>query len=249
MTPVTPPPSQPATLMTPVPSATLPSMSDRLSRGSSGLKHLRWSREIYATLAAHAESSDLGDSQRSTVNKELARIDTRIQSLSAAVKGYRDFLERERVRYRGAIRAALHAADEAIRAAIERRPEAAAALPPETGSKDLAASGREKAACLRTLARVLTAAGDDTQRLTSALARLEATLRLMASECAPRRRALKGALEIAIAGLREGLLDMDGRLAPILSEEFVASLYPALAAGGTAVADDGDSDDDASTRA
>lgn len=79
---------------------------EKLARGSSGLRHLRWAREIYATLAAHVEHSDVLQEHRTALKKELVRLDKQIQNLSAAVKPYRDFLERERVKYRGAIRAA-----------------------------------------------------------------------------------------------------------------------------------------------
>ncbi|MDI1444792.1 hypothetical protein [Polyangium sp. 6x1] len=79
---------------------------DKLTRGASGLRHLRWAREIYATLAAHVEHSGLDGESKKALRKELTRLDNCIQELSGAVKGYRDFLERERVRYRGAIRAA-----------------------------------------------------------------------------------------------------------------------------------------------
>jgi len=79
---------------------------EKLARGASGLRHLRWAREIYATLAAHVEQGEFEAEPMKALRKELGRLDTCIQELSAAVKAYRDFLERERVRYRGAIRAA-----------------------------------------------------------------------------------------------------------------------------------------------
>lgn len=87
---------------------------EKLARGASGLRHLRWAREIYATLAAHVEQSDLASDRKAALKKELVRLDKQIQNLSAAVKPYRDFLERERVKYRGAIRAA-HLVDDTVR--------------------------------------------------------------------------------------------------------------------------------------
>ena len=82
---------------------------DRLTRGASGLRHLRWAREIYGTLAAHVEQGVPGAGKKAALEKELVRLDASIQELSGAVKAYRDFLERERVKYRGAIRAAEYA--------------------------------------------------------------------------------------------------------------------------------------------
>jgi len=86
---------------------------EKIARNASGLRHLRWSREIYATLAAHVEHSDLASEHRTALKKELVRLDKQIQNLSSAVKAYRDFLERERVKYRGALRAA-HLIDDIV---------------------------------------------------------------------------------------------------------------------------------------
>src|SRR5262245_10623786 len=97
----------------------------KLARGSSGLRHLRWAREIYATLAAHVDKTDLGAARRGALEKELTRLDTRIQALSVAVKAYRDFVERERVRHRGEIRAAMFAASEVAEAVLEHHPSLA----------------------------------------------------------------------------------------------------------------------------
>lgn len=78
---------------------------DKLTRGASGLRHLRWAREIYATLAAHVERTALPGEKKEALKKELVRLDASIQELSGAVKAYRDFLERERVKDRGVMRA------------------------------------------------------------------------------------------------------------------------------------------------
>ncbi len=96
---------------------------EKLARGASGLRHLRWSREVYATLAAHVEHSDLWPELRGALKKELVRLDKQIQNLSAAVKAYRDFLERERVKYRGAIRAA-HLVDDMLRTSAQDKDNA-----------------------------------------------------------------------------------------------------------------------------
>lgn len=92
---------------------------EKLARGASGLRHLRWAREIYATLAAHVEHSILLPEHKTALKKELVRLDKQIQNLSAAVKPYRDFLERERVKYRGAIRAAQQGSFDIHRSASE----------------------------------------------------------------------------------------------------------------------------------
>ncbi len=223
-------------------------MADKLGRGASGLRHLRWAREIYATLAAHAEGSEMSEPQRMALAKELTRLDARIQGLSGAVKGYRDFLERERVRYRGAIRAALHAGAEAARTALETEPGATIAkrsdAAPETRER-----ARSRVGEMRALAAAVRKNGGDAARLEASANRIEAAVKSMQTDALPRQRALKAALEVAISSLREALEDMDGRIAAVVSEAFVDSLYPALARGGTLVADEGDDDDDATARA
>jgi len=98
---------------------------EKIARGASGLRHLRWVREVYATIAAHVEHSDLLNEHRTALKKELVRLDKQIQHLSSAVKAYRDFLERERVKHRGALRAA-HLVDDVVRAAASDRVNAQA---------------------------------------------------------------------------------------------------------------------------
>ncbi|WP_437638012.1 hypothetical protein [Sorangium sp. So ce854] len=81
----------------------------RLSRGASGLRHLRWAREALATLEAHVEHNpSLADADREALRGEARALAAAVQALSGAVKPYRDFLERTRVRYRGRVRVAEH---------------------------------------------------------------------------------------------------------------------------------------------
>jgi hypothetical protein len=78
---------------------------DRLSPSASGLRHLRWAREILATLEAHYEHDGrLRQDQRDTVLSEIVELRAGIVALSGAVKSYRDFMERERTRFRGMLR-------------------------------------------------------------------------------------------------------------------------------------------------
>lgn len=175
---------------------------EKLARNASGLRHLRWSREVYATLAAHVEHSDMVHEHRTALKKELVRLDKQIQNLSSNVKAYRDFLERERVKYRGALRAA-RLVDDAVR----------------TSSSDRIAA--------------------QTTQLTTA----ETTFR---REAGPKQRTLKANLEMAIAEARAHLEEMDIRVSNLISENFLASLYPPLITDRSRVADEPDDDDDAS---
>ncbi|WP_437679539.1 hypothetical protein [Sorangium sp. So ce131] len=80
-----------------------------LAREASGLRHLRWAREVLATLEAHVEHNPaLADADREALRAEARALAAAVQALSGAVKPYRDFLERTRVRYRGRVRVAEH---------------------------------------------------------------------------------------------------------------------------------------------
>lgn len=73
-----------------------------LSEEASGLRHLRWAREILGTLEVHYEHNPrLSSTERDLVLEEIVKLRGCIKALSAAVKAYRDFLERERTRFRG----------------------------------------------------------------------------------------------------------------------------------------------------
>jgi len=90
---------------------------DRLSPSASGLRHLRWAREILATLEAHYEHDGrLRQEERDTVLSETVELRAEITRLSAAVKAYRDFLERERTRFRGMVRVARYLVETSPRA-------------------------------------------------------------------------------------------------------------------------------------
>ncbi len=174
----------------------------KLAPEASGLRHLRWAREILATLEVHYEHDPrLSQEQRDRVLQEAIELRALVNDLSAAVKPYRDFLERERTRFRGMLRVGRYLVDSARTA--DERAEGEAIL-----------------------------AGFD-----------EAFAAMEERERAPR----KAALRAAITALREGLDAMDARLSEQLPAAFVASLYPALAAGGAVVADAEDGDDDATS--
>lgn len=93
-----------------------------LDRSASGLRHLRWAREVLGTLTALAalaahdahDASNAGtprtapfsDPQRAALRAEIEHVAALVSHLSAAVKPYRDFLERTRTLARGELRAA-----------------------------------------------------------------------------------------------------------------------------------------------
>jgi hypothetical protein len=79
----------------------------RLNEEASGLRHLRWAREVLATLEVHYEhDARLDADEREIVLAECVELRKLVTELSAAVKPYRDFLERERTRFRGMQRVA-----------------------------------------------------------------------------------------------------------------------------------------------
>lgn len=94
---------------------------DILAPSASGLRHLRWGREIAAGVGAQiAQNSRLSEADRDALRREESSLRGLVDDLSRAVKPYRDFLERTRVDFRARVRAARFVGDEAVlKAAIE----------------------------------------------------------------------------------------------------------------------------------
>ncbi|HEY4119175.1 MAG TPA: hypothetical protein VGM56_15015 [Byssovorax sp.] len=77
----------------------------RLDPRASGLRHLRWTREVLGTLLAHHEhDARLDADTRAFVLARAMDLRAAVDALSARVKPYRDFLERARTRVRGNVR-------------------------------------------------------------------------------------------------------------------------------------------------
>jgi hypothetical protein len=76
-----------------------------LAESASGLRHLRWAREIHATLEAHAENASSPE-ERGLCSDQAQALAAAIATAREPVKAYRDFLERVRVKSRGRLRAA-----------------------------------------------------------------------------------------------------------------------------------------------
>lgn len=174
-----------------------------LARSASGLRHLRWAREVLGSLSGLlAFETHMSAPQRAALAAEIARVTALVAALSAAVKPYRDFLERTRTLSRGRARAS-----------------------------EYMVSGGEGLASPPGPAEAETA-------------RAEAQAELI-TIIEPERRRLHAGLERAIDGTREGLFQMDQRLARVFSARLVDALYPQLTADASRVQDDGDPDDDA----
>jgi len=177
---------------------------DLLSSDASGLRHLRWGREILAGVEAFiALTTRLSEEDKEALSREAAALGARVTKLSGAVKPYRDFLERERVHFRARRRVGDFLYQEADRA-------------------------RERAE--------IDAARASAEAQTEAYTKMEAQ----------RRRPLKEAVRAAVADLREGLSEMNERLAARFGEALVGALYPELTRSRLMVADEDDNNDDAS---
>ena len=230
---------------------------EKLSPSVSGLRHLRWSREILASLEAHYEHNPLlATPERDFLLEEAVKLRALVIALSAAVKPYRDFLERRRTQLRGMLRVGVHLCVTA-RARAEKAlfvHGAEGLLAPDrtrrshghdAGPEDLAQATREAGAAMRSIAKPLPELADHAEDLAAAAAILEgfreAFENLESREGAP----LKSALADAKGALRKGLTELDARVEKRLGKAFVDSLYPALTRGATIVADTGDDDDDA----
>lgn len=237
----------------------------KLTRSASGLRHLRWLREILATMEAHLEVNDaLTEAQNEALAREIRPLRARIDALAAAVKPYRDFLEGEHVRLRGKQRVARFLYEEAGRETDGKlRPiesELSKVVPGglggllsgpvitralQAGNRRTAALAHGAASVLRSIRSTVPVAAELADRLDRAGALLAQFQEELATVEEPRRRPLKAAVERAVADARHEIGAMELRLRPHFAPAFIDSLYPELSRGNTVVADEDDEDDDA----
>ncbi|MEO7327511.1 MAG: hypothetical protein ABI193_02960 [Minicystis sp.] len=230
---------------------------EKLSRGASGLRHLRWGREILASLEAHYEhNGQLTQPQRELVLDEAIKLRGLVTLLSNAAKPYRDFLERRRVLFRGMQRVGRFLCEDA-RARAEKALlplGAEGALSPDRtrrsqghpeGAEDVVTRTREASEAVRTMGRAVASLGAHADELAEAAAILEGFNEASGHLETRERLPLMNALDGAIDALRLGLEGMNQRLVTSVGPSFVRSLYPALAREGTVVADEEDRNDDA----
>jgi hypothetical protein len=237
----------------------------KLIRSASGFRHLRWLREIIATLEAHLELNDgLSEAQNEALAREIPILRARIQALAAAVKPYRDFLEGEHVKLRAKQRVASWLVEEAGRetdGTLLPHQDAFGQLPPggvaslfsapvisralQAGNRRTAALAQGAASMLRSLRHQMPVAGELANRLDRAGALLSQISEELATVEEPRRRPLKAAMERAITEAREAISQMEMSLRMHFPPAFIDSVYPELTRGNTVVADEADEDDDA----
>ena len=229
---------------------------EKLLPSASGLRHLRWSREILGSLEAHYEHNPLlSTPERDLVLEETVKLRALMVALSAAVKPYRDFLESRRTQFRGMLRVGVHLCVSA-RARAEKAllPHGAEGLlaPDRTrrsyghdvGPEDLTHATREAGRAMRSIASSLPELNANAEQLTEGAAILEGFREAFENLEERERKPLEAALEAAKSALRTGLTGLDDRLEKLLGKAFVDSLYPPLTRGGSIVADTGDENDD-----
>lgn len=233
---------------------------EKLSRSASGLRHLRWAREILATLEAHYEHNPrLTQPEREAVLDEAIKLRAVVTALSAAVKPYRDFLERRRVQFRGMQRVGRFLCEGArVRAEKSLLPLGAEGLLSSDrtkksrslaeGPQGTAELTREAAVAMRSIGKSVPELAPISDELNEAAAILEGFNEAFANIEVRERLPLKTALESSIESLRQALTLLDGRLSELLAPAFVESLYPNLTRDGSIVADEGDADDDAAAK-
>lgn len=241
-------------------------MAARLVRAASGMRHLRWGREVFATVDAHIAHNDrLTGEQRALLTTEGANGAALLANLDAAVGGYRGWLLTGYLEIRAALRVANFLADEEQRttdgALRPHRSALAQVLPGGLSrvfsnlplSRVLRAGHERTARLARDAAtRIATVSGtgglpvltDLAARLDGVAERIERLLERQDEEIEPQRRPLKLAVERAVLELREGLERTDARLRAQFSPAFIESLYPELSRGSRAVAAEDDVDDD-----
>lgn len=242
-------------------------MATKLSKDASGLRHVRWAREIVATARAHQQNNYLlTPAQKTALDAEIAIVQPLLDELVARVEPYRAFIEHAYVDIRAKQRVADFLCDEAQREADgrlrPRRKDIDEALKGSGGFSAILSksplsrvlrAGREKtvqfartaATLIASLPASIPATAELSGALTKAADMLHGFHKEQDEQIDPQRVPLRAAVVKAVYELREGLEKMDGRLRTHFSQDFIDSLYPELSRKGTAVAaeDDGEDDD------
>jgi len=233
---------------------------EKLSRSASGLRHLRWAREVLASLEAHYEHNGrLRQAEREAVLEEAVDLRASVQALSSAVKAYRDFLERRRVSFRGMQRVGLFlcadALDKAESSLLPLGAEGALSgertqrsLGSPDKPEDVVERTRDGAKVMKKLSQSVSSLAEHVDSLNEVAAILEGFNESYAHMEERERAPLKSSLSMAVDALRNALESMDSRLEKLVSRAFVESLYPPLARERTMVADQEDQDDDATAK-
>jgi hypothetical protein len=233
---------------------------EKLSRSASGLRHLRWAREILGSLEAHYEHNPrLAQPERELVLDEAVKLRALVTLLSGAVKPYRDFLERRRTGFRGMARVGRFLCEDA-RARAEKALlplGAEGALSADRtrrshghadGAEEVVNRTREAAEAVRSMGKAVASLNAHADELSEAATILDGVNEAFANLESRERKPLEAALEGAIDALRLGLEAMNQRVVARLGPGFVDSLYPALAKEGAFIADDEDRNDDATAK-
>lgn len=241
-----------------------------LAPEASGLRHLRWGREIHGSLEAHiAQGHLLSGAEREALRDESALLGELVQRLSGAVKPYRDFLERTRTPLRGRLRAGSFVCEQAARRAEEGLLPAKGAIGESAWAalfeqeadtpraravtlgehRGVSARARRMAEGLRALAIATPTALALAEACEEAAVLLESCCEAFERMEEERRRPLQSAVRSAVSELRGGLARMNERLGARFSQAFIDGLYPEVTRAGALVLDESDMDDDASTPA
>lgn len=244
-------------------------MTERLAKGASGTRHVRWGREVRATIDAHATHNDLLSApQKEALRAESATVTALVDALAARDDAYQAWLRTALIAVRAELRVANYLADETHRevdGALRPRREALASFVPggiagvfankplsvvlRAGHERTARHAHGVASTLGALpasvAAQIPGLAALVTRADAVAARLDTLLRRRDDELAPQRAPLAAAVDRAVFELRDGLAQIDARLRAAFSPAFIESLYPELSRGGKAIADDEDENDDA----
>lgn len=235
----------------------------KLARGSSGQKHLRWSKQILANMKAHAEHNYLlQPNQKAALQAETTLLEGLVKPLAIHTSAYREFLETAYTEMRAKQTIADFLCDEAQRDAkgqlSPRKSTIATAIP---GGIEAVFSNTQFSRVLnagkkKTIAYATTAASKIRQltmlpnvapladALDKAAIILQGFVTQQETIIDPKRGPLRSAVETAVFQLREGLEQIDGRLRTHFTQEFISSLYPELSSGNNSLADETDEEDD-----
>ena len=227
----------------------------KILRTASGMRHLDWGRDVFASMNAHIEINyTLSELQQQRLVAERDVLGALLLSLESAVFPYRAWLDGADTQIRAKQRVGKYlcgaALSHAEAAARPLKKDLDHAVPGFWGRflsahsiSELRHLGRESivraceaaASTLRSVPAFLGtfgAAADARDKAAGVLDLLNVSYR---DDLTPQREPLKAAVLKAVSELHEGLEQMDGRLRSYFPQAFIDSLYPELDTKGRTV--------------
>ncbi|NUN12310.1 MAG: hypothetical protein HUU55_01595 [Myxococcales bacterium] len=233
-------------------------MTAKLAKNASGIRHLRWGREVLASLNSHLKLNYLlTPVQRQALQAETTIFGAYVAGLDATVTPYRSYLDTAYTEIRADQRVGDYLCDDSFRHADgglkpyseDIKSYISGGFPAILSNLVLSrvlSSGRVRtvelvrhaALLIGSLPPAIPIAQSLSESLTKAANVLDDANKRRAELIDPQRKPLRFAMLRAVMDLREASEQMDGRLRTHFNARFIDSLYPELQSNRMTIVDD-----------